>query len=372
MGIGTNSPSFKLDVAGTMGVQSSFNLTAPASAAQLNVTAYTNGSVGPYLWLTRARGTQSTPSSVLINDMLGGIYFVGRGGSGNDDGSSIIGYAAEDWGTSNKGSYIQFNTATNTTTTPLTRMHIDHKGNIGIGDNTPDYLLDLEENTTEFLLNIHTLGTLASNLVRFERNGAPVGTITVDFVGSVSYNAFTGGHYGTTSEIPELYHLLSTTGKYQTLTEMGEPYYDLVTTCQSNDPNVIGAMGHEIHESDVKKKIGGHVVVVSAVGNGKMWVMSNGHDLKSGDYLISSEVSGHAMLESGQFELANVIARVTEPIIWSEISKIVNGQKHVLVNITFENFVKNNKTDRLEIDIENLKREVQEIKELLNLKTSNQ
>ena len=39
-------------------------------------------------------------------------------------------------------------------------------------------------------------------------------------------------------------------------------------------------------------------------------------------------VRGHAMKDNGQFEVANIIARVAEPVNWENETEIINGIKH--------------------------------------------
>ena len=38
-----------------------------------------------------------------------------------------------------------------------------------------------------------------------------------------------------------------------------------------------------------------------AVGNGDMWVVDNGDNIEVGDYLISSQILGHAMKDTGVY-----------------------------------------------------------------------
>ena len=79
-----------------------------------------------------------------------------------------------------------------------------------------------------------------------------------------------------------------------------------------------------------------------------MWVVEEGENLVEGDYLISSATPGHAMKDNGQFDLANIISRVAEPVDWSTVTEVINGKKHKRISVLFESFVRNHKADKLE------------------------
>ena len=109
-----------------------------------------------------------------------------------------------------------------------------------------------------------------------------------------------------------------------------------------------------------------------------MWVVEEGENLVEGDYLISSATPGHAMKDNGQFDLANIISRVAEPVDWSTVTEVINGKKHKRISVLFESFVRNHKADKLENemklmkeDVERMKLEMLQIKNLLNTEAKN-
>jgi hypothetical protein len=106
---------------------------------------------------------------------------------------------------------------------------------------------------------------------------------------------------------------------------------------------------------------------IMAVGNGDMWVVDQGENLTQGDYLISSNIRGHAMLDDGTFEIAHIIARVSEPVDWSTVQETIDGVKHKQVAVFYENFTANHKADRLEDELEFIKKELREIKAMLGV-----
>ncbi|MCZ6694556.1 MAG: hypothetical protein O6939_11685, partial [Bacteroidetes bacterium] len=130
--------------------------------------------------------------------------------------------------------------------------------------------------------------------------------------------------------------------------------------------------------------------LVMAVGNGQMWVIDTGEDLTIGDYLISSEIEGHAMKDQGDYEVSYVIGRVAEPVDWSQETQIIVGRKHKKISVFFENFenrhqqepqtltaeVQNQRAlienqqrviDQMQKENENMKAELAEIKRMLGI-----
>ena len=79
-----------------------------------------------------------------------------------------------------------------------------------------------------------------------------------------------------------------------------------------------------------------------AVGNGAMWVADQGTDIVRGEYLISSDVSGHAERDPKTADVSNIIARASEDINWSDVSAEINGVKHKRITVFFESFTRVN------------------------------
>jgi hypothetical protein len=136
-----------------------------------------------------------------------------------------------------------------------------------------------------------------------------------------------------------------------------EIIYGIRPSTLPNDPKTMGAyLG--LQESGLPYSVDNPYLVM-AVGNGVMWVVDKGEDILIGDYLISSDVAGHAMKENGTYATAYIVARVAEPLKWSSETAMINGIKHKLISVFFENFVQNNAQKELEI----LKKELKDLKE---------
>ena len=185
-----------------------------------------------------------------------------------------------------------------------------------------------------------------------------VGDISVN-TGVVSYNAFTGSHYATVPTNIQKGYVMSLNGMNNYIAENPESeiIYGTDICSEANSPNILGtSFGEEdynLSESPAK---------VMAVGNGVMWVVDNGEELNIGDYLISSDVKGHAMKDVGEYEVANIIARVAEPVDWSKVETSIDGKKHKMISVFFENF----KLHHNEIRIKNLEQRIESLERILN------
>jgi len=136
VGIGTSSPQFPFHVISEDGpaiVPEIYSGSPDVAVTYANIIARS------------ARGTQASPAALKTDDIIFAVS--GRGYDGTQWtplGRAIInGNAAEDWTNSATGTYIVFRTVPIGSTTVAERMRILDNGNVGIGDSTPDYKLDV-------------------------------------------------------------------------------------------------------------------------------------------------------------------------------------------------------------------------------------
>ena len=200
-------------------------------------------------------------------------------------------------------------------------------------------------------------------LVDFRRDNTTIGDITVA-AGTVTYNAFTGSHLGWTTAEMEHGMLAAMTGvnRYRS-GDAGEPIYGIVPSAQANDPKILGAYltSHETSSADPSR----HAHLVMAVGNGDMWVAEAGEDIAPGDYLISSSVAGHAMKDTGEYDVSYIVARAAEPLAWEEVTETIDGVKHRKISVFFESFARNHAQERTREELESLKLQVAELSRTL-------
>ena len=175
---------------------------------------------------------------------------------------------------------------------------------------------------------------------------------------TTSYNAFTGSHYANSPVDVEKGAILKLTGENTFLNNNPESeiIYGTDFSSEPNSSDILGAyLGKEDFNGDNSPSL------VMAVGNGVMWVVDNGENLKIGDYLISSNVKGHAMRDNSEYEIANIIGRVAETVDWNTVTTVINGKKHKLIAVFFENF----KLEHNENKIKNLEQRIESLENII-------
>jgi hypothetical protein len=243
------------------------------------------------------------------------------------------------------------------------KMTILETGQVGIGDATPNGNLGIvgDGDGVQGVVTVDRIGS-DGMLIRFRQDGITQGDITVAGT-TVTYNAFTGSHYAWMKQPSERGKLVTLTGKNENMENNlnAELVYGVVETSQANDPKVMGAfLGLQSPSASHDPS---NPYLIMAVGNGEMWVVDQGQNVEMGDYLISSSVKGHAMKDIGEYDIAHIVAKVAEPIKWSEVTETINGVKHKRVSVFFESFDKNHKADKLLAELELLKAKISALEE---------
>lgn len=199
-------------------------------------------------------------------------------------------------------------------------------------------------------------------IVEIQQGGTTEGTISV--AGAVvSYNAFTGSHYAWMDKPIRQGELVKLTGVNRRLhaSDASEIIYGVLPAGAPNDPTCLGAylgLQEPLQPPGLENP---HLVM--AVGNGDMWVVDTGRSIRPGDYLLSSDLSGHAMLDDEQrFPVGYVVARAGEPVDWASVSETIEGRKHKKVSVFFESFVRGS-TAGLGRIVESQQREIGQLKE---------
>jgi len=180
-------------------------------------------------------------------------------------------------------------------------------------------------------------------IISLQQDSVQEGTISVSG-NTISFNPFTGSHYAWHEGNIERATVVSLTGKNKHLNdnENSEVLYGVEITKQINSPKVLGSY-LDILESQEELSTTNPALVM-AVGNGEAWVADKGENIEAGDYLISSDVAGHAQKMDADFALNYVFARAAEDIDWSEVNETVDGVKHKVITVFFDSLVVNTQT----------------------------
>ena len=213
-------------------------------------------------------------------------------------------------------------------------------------------------------------------IVDFRQNGTIEGTISVTGT-TVSYGAFTGCHYGWSDRAIERGTLVMMTGENRRRTDDpgAEPIYGIEPSILPNDPRCLGAYLSVLEPAQPPSLGNPHQIM--AVGNGDMWVVEPdssqggwavGRDIQPGDYLISSDIEGHAMLDDPKrFPIGHVVARAAEAVNWDGVTVSVAGRRHRRISVFFENFERGSSADA---EIASLRTELADLKALVGQLTS--
>jgi len=213
-------------------------------------------------------------------------------------------------------------------------------GGVGIGTATPSTQLYVTAASATVASFDRT--TDDGTIISLRQDGTEEGSISVSGT-TVSYNAFTGSHYGWTDRPIQRGELVSYTGQNRRLhgNDDSEIIYGIAETAKRNDPAVLGAYLALKEPSQVPSDENPHLIM--AVGNGDVWVVDDGANIAPGDYLISSETAGHAVKDDGAADVSHVIARAAEPVDWSQETATIDGKRHKRISVTFEVFDSRNR-----------------------------
>jgi hypothetical protein len=213
---------------------------------------------------------------------------------------------------------------------------------LGVGTTTPAYMLHVVSTSSAVAAFERSIDD--GTLISLRQGGTEEGTISVSGT-TISYNAFTGSHYGIKADKAEEMKkgdVIVLTGNNQYLNNNAESeiLYGITKSTKANDSMVLGS--YLALQEPNKDADNSNPELVMAVGNGDVWVVDNGQDVAVGDYLITSDVAGHAMKDLRTATTSYVFARASENIKWSDVTDVVGEVKHKKIAVFFEGFARDN------------------------------
>jgi hypothetical protein len=175
-----NTERARIDASGNVGIgtgtpASTFEVVSNATPNIFSTNYADNQGGGNYVG-RKARGTISSPTGVLADDQL--VVFFGRGYTSAGAFSVNVGaigiFAAENFTATNNGTYASFATTATGATSRTERMRIDSSGNVGIGNNSPGYRLDITAGDTTaglgYAARLRSNATAAAAALQFTNN----------------------------------------------------------------------------------------------------------------------------------------------------------------------------------------------------------
>ncbi|MFA5103135.1 MAG: hypothetical protein WC525_08270 [Candidatus Thermoplasmatota archaeon] len=315
VGIGTTTPTSKLHV------------IAPNSG----ITVF-SGNASNYSFIELGRTVQEGVLGVVHSaEAYSSISAVGDFVIRGTTGSLIL-------ATPNAAGAIKFTTGASETE----KMRISNEGYVGIGTNAPTKALVVySASAVAAVFNRSDDGSV----VAIQSAGVTEGAISVSGT-TVTYGQFTGSHSGWTEAPIQRNYLVRLTGnnRYTHDDPKSEIMYGIEPTAVANDSQVLGSYLSLTEPSEPFGPENAHMI--AAVGNGDVYVVDTGVDVKPGDYLISSDALGHAMVDPGTYPLSHVFARAGEGVDWDTVSDtiLVDGvwRKHKVISILFDVFAMTN------------------------------
>jgi len=220
-------------------------------------------------------------------------------------------------------------------------LYIENNGSSLIQITTNTGLPAFTVAATSRTVGVFNRQTTDGVIISLQQDSVQEGTISVSGT-TVSYNAFTGSHYTWHEGTIEKGTLVSMTGQNKHLNdnEKSEVLYGVEVTKQINSPKVLGSYLSILEPEQALSNT--NPALVMAVGNGEVWVADKGANIEAGDYLISSDVAGHAQKMNSDFALNYVVARAAEDIDWSTVTETsADGVKHKMITVFFDSLVVN-------------------------------
>lgn len=170
LGIRTNAPAVELHVIGADGASLAPLFEAYGTGVDINIRG------------RHSRGTFASPSAITTDDALLLFSGLGRHNSGFAGAQARIGmYAAESWTSSALGTYINFETTANGTTSRLERGRFLHRGQLRLEEIASD------PTTTDLAsLSQFTIGMKNNKFVISYNNGGTITYISIPMDGSTT------------------------------------------------------------------------------------------------------------------------------------------------------------------------------------------
>ena len=316
---------------------------------KIDLTGFGTTSHFPQINFYKSRGSDGAPAVNVDDDTLARFIF-----NGYDDGyaTSAAIYVRADGthgdDTTDTGGKIEFYTVPDGSSSMQERLTIRGSGNIGIGQADPQAKLhvfgasntfpvailespDTTMGTDDAILQIDASDTSmgSSNyFIEFTQNGTKVGSIDSE----VLYTTFTGGHPTQIEDdiVPIQGSIMISTGNVIHREGISNAWVESTICTSAKNKAVVGVYNGDWGTTSV-----GDMHVYNAIGEGQVLVTDVGGDIEIGDYICSSDVSGHGMKQDDDLLHNYTVAKALESVSFASVEADENGQKSVLIACTY-------------------------------------
>jgi len=226
VGIGTTAPSWV------------FEVSSDSNDSRVAISQYTSTAAeSPALYLSRARGTEASPTVVSDGDLVGWINFSAHDGTNFEQAATIkaeIDGSPADDATDMPGRLV-FSTTTDGADVSTERMRINARGDVAIGTSSPDSRYQLLVNGD---LSLHT-----GSYFR---------------VGGIAVASFSGNEVSIgSSATSKTLALYSDVGKVLSIDAAGVVTFDVVPEEDTNDTVLILNSSNEIVRDEIDSRVWG-------------------------------------------------------------------------------------------------------------------
>lgn len=123
---------------GTSNIQSQLDLKTSSQSVLSATRGNSNGAVGTNMFIQRTMNNNPDLHTAVLNNVpVANMFFRSSNGTSYAENVSIRVVTTELQTATGSGGKLDFFTTANGTTTPISRMQINHDGNVGIGVNAP-------------------------------------------------------------------------------------------------------------------------------------------------------------------------------------------------------------------------------------------
>lgn len=153
-------------------------------------------------------------------------------------------------------------------------------------------------------------------------------------------DTFTGHHDSCSIEDIEVGEIVESTGELWISSGISTSLPYVKSSITSMSKSVYGVVAEKSIESGRSLRVGNkYPYTINSLGEGKVWVTNINGNIENGDYVTSSVIKGHGMLQNDDILHNYTVAKCTQTIDWNNITDSIDHEgiayKKVLLSCTY-------------------------------------